>query len=292
MWKEKKKSLTSLDTIFILTIIICIVVSFEKISFIEMNESQILYLFSMEAQVVAALFALTLTGYIFYSHFIKNKVNEDNELLGIIEVHKIRSDKRLKYIAGVSIACIILCIMNIVLLNSLYNLIYLQSLLLNLGNVFTIFSIISIIFFSINILNPKIQKISAEELSQKESLKYQEVDKPPNEKENRLNEFLHYYNLLSKCIENFSKEIQNKHGYYVNREGIIESLKILIDYNVIDNSYKDRVYQLIVYKNLLMHSKNELVDYEEYVKLRKLYHNILIKTKTYREEYLNGKKKW
>lgn len=68
------------------------------------EESQVMYLSSTSAQVIAALYGLTVTGYIFFDGKLKSYTNEDSSLQDIID--NLRSSFR-KEIITISIICFI-----------------------------------------------------------------------------------------------------------------------------------------------------------------------------------------
>lgn len=75
---------------FLLWLSMCVmsilILIFVPIIFI--NESQILYLFSSAAQVIAAIYGLIVTGYIFFRNELDKKVLEDESLDEIVSYLK------------------------------------------------------------------------------------------------------------------------------------------------------------------------------------------------------------
>ena len=57
---------------------------------LSLNETQILYLFSTSAQVIAAIYGLTLTGFIFFRNELSREEFEDETLADAVENLKAR----------------------------------------------------------------------------------------------------------------------------------------------------------------------------------------------------------
>jgi hypothetical protein len=67
---------------------------------IELNENQILYLFSTSAQVIAAIYGLTLTGFVFFRSELNRQEFEDETLVDAVE-----SLKRRYFVSPLHRAC-------------------------------------------------------------------------------------------------------------------------------------------------------------------------------------------
>lgn len=59
---------------------------------LRLNENQILYLFSTSAQVLAGIYGLTLTGFIFFRNELSREEFDDDTLTDAVESLKSRED--------------------------------------------------------------------------------------------------------------------------------------------------------------------------------------------------------
>src|SRR6266404_1640095 len=57
---------------------------------ISLNETQIMYLFSTSAQVIATIYGLTLTGFVFFRNELNREESEDETLSDAVENLKAR----------------------------------------------------------------------------------------------------------------------------------------------------------------------------------------------------------
>lgn len=77
-----------IEIIFIILSSYGFFLSVSKISYFELNENQVLYLYSTGAQVIAGLFGLTLAGYIFFNDRLEKEVQADESLYDAVETLK------------------------------------------------------------------------------------------------------------------------------------------------------------------------------------------------------------
>jgi hypothetical protein len=79
-----------------------------KSPLLSLNESQILYLYSTSSQVLAGVYRLTLTGFIFFRNELSREEFEDDTLTDAVESLKSRYFKILIFITILSICTLIL----------------------------------------------------------------------------------------------------------------------------------------------------------------------------------------
>ncbi|PTV62581.1 hypothetical protein [Pseudomonas putida] len=76
-------------------------------AWIELNENQIMYLYSTSAQVVAAVFGLTLTGYIFFRGELNREAQNDPTLADSVNRLESRYFQQLAMITALVMATIL-----------------------------------------------------------------------------------------------------------------------------------------------------------------------------------------
>jgi len=126
---------------------------------ITLNESQILYLFSASSQVIAAIYGLTLTGYIFFQNELNRREGNDVTLTEVIGSLKNRYFFTLIFIAVMVLISILLANSAISFESTSHD--RLKIILLNTGQSAFIVSLLSITYFIYDILSPnRIEKAS------------------------------------------------------------------------------------------------------------------------------------
>ena len=96
---------------FIIFEIIISIFSFH--SFIILNANQLLYASSTLSQVVATLFGLSVTGYIFLDEKLKNDMEADQSLIDIVGELKNKYKSKIILTGILTFSGIFLCIINI-----------------------------------------------------------------------------------------------------------------------------------------------------------------------------------
>ena len=139
-------------------IIECLIIYSSNNSFILLNENRVLYISSTLSQVVATLFGLSITGYVFLDGKLKNDVEEDESLIDIVGDLKAKYKSKILSTGILTCLGIFLCIINMCL--SANN--FITIFVFNNSLVITFFSIVKIILFVKKIIDPKkIQKESS-----------------------------------------------------------------------------------------------------------------------------------
>ena len=124
-------------------IIECFIIYFSINSFILLNENRVLYISSTLSQVVATLFGLSITGYIFLDGKLKNDVEEDESLIDIVGDLKAKYKLKILFTGSLTCVSIFLCIINMCLSTN----IFISIFVFDNSLVFTFFSIVEIILF-------------------------------------------------------------------------------------------------------------------------------------------------
>lgn len=144
-----------------------------------LDDNQILYIYTTSAQVVAGLYGLTLTGFIFFESKLKDIVLEDVTYYDHIESLKKVYYRDITTIGLITILSILMCFFSI----SLYKVDYYKQLPINiiLTMAFTITAVISIVQFSIKLLDPnKLSQIGKKIKASIEKNKSNKIDQTEN----------------------------------------------------------------------------------------------------------------
>jgi len=124
-----------------------------------LNENQILYLFSTSAQVLAGIYGLTLTGFVFFRNELSREESEDDTLEDAVERLKARYFQLLLFITSLVFATLLLC--NLVISSEESDPRSLTTVLLNTGQAAFVTSLLAIAYFIFDVVSPKrIEKIS------------------------------------------------------------------------------------------------------------------------------------
>ena len=161
LFLSAKNKMSYVNTVFFI-IFESIILYFSFHSFIILNENQLLYVSSTLSQIVATLFGLSVTGYIFLDEKLKNDIESDQSLIDIVRDLKNKYKSKIILTGVLTFSGIFLCIINICLgVNSFLASIFLNNLILNNSIFISLLSIAKIILFIIQIIDPeKIQKES------------------------------------------------------------------------------------------------------------------------------------
>lgn len=100
-------------SLFVLFVVAVVVVISYIHPLLLLNNDRIFYLFSTSAQVVAAIYGLTLTGYVFFREILDKKKQDDDSLDGLVDELLKRYYKYISCITVLTFAAIILCFVTI-----------------------------------------------------------------------------------------------------------------------------------------------------------------------------------
>jgi uncharacterized protein YutE (UPF0331/DUF86 family) len=272
-WYEENKVLCNFQ---IALFILCIVLAFLIKPIVDLSENQILYFFSTSSQVIAGLYGLTLTGFIFFNDKLNERVKEDETLYDAVEIMKARQYSQIKIMGLFCIACISSSLTIINTFNVKYENLYKDGFdyLLNQSMVLIFTEIVLIVLFSWYSMNPKsIDKIN-------EYLKKQnEYD--TSLEEGNFQEFLKYYNGIESMIIRQSNNLTNFPVFEVSiknnkfyRPNILDALKILISAEIIDKELADNINELRKYRNSVVHAEEPQVSKKASEDIKKIYERL------------------
>lgn len=240
-----------------ISFIISIIISISSFSIFELNENQLLYLFSMKGQIVGGVFALTLTAYIFFADKLREIGSTDVGYYDATLELRRKYFQDLIFIAVLVGASILFCVVGISTINQ-YQKLFL--FVLNQSSLLFFICIGSVLYFGITLLNPK--KIDNEVRELGKSI---ENDYPVNvENESAsLEQFLTAYNSLEKTIMDTSEKLyglylSNYKQYRRYTPQIIQALKILLRFEVIDSDMNSEINEIRMFRNSIVHSVEDI----------------------------------
>ena len=217
--------------------------------------------------MVATLFGLSITGYVFLDGKLKNDVEEDESLIDIVGDLKAKYKSKILSTGILTCLGIFLCIINMCL--SANN--FITIFVFNNSLVITFFSIVKIILFVKKIIDPK--KIQKESSSGKIQLmeKLEEESESISEKNNNdkvsIEDFLITYNNIESKISNLVSSSVRINGKYNNMH---HNLKILESGKKIDIKLLEKINILRRYRNYLVHGRDMIVDEKVYYLAKKI----------------------
>lgn len=280
---EKQKKLSKFSRIRICSLIVATLISLLFtcccITIFELNENQLLYLFSTMAQVTGGLFGLTLTAYIFFVDKFKESTRGDDVLYDATMSILDRYFRNLSWIGIMCGIVIFLCIFGII---DMHNWFIIYPFVINQGVILFIVLMISILAFGIALLDPN--KLDKEVKRLKNNAeKYYESGVS---EEGDFREFLKSYNLLERLIVNFAEAClsENKRFLYDYKPQIIQSLKVLIKCDIIDYSLINEIHELRMYRNALVHGIDFSIAQEVCNRIQKIYEILNSAFEIYREK--------
>lgn len=224
-----------------------------------LNENQILYLFSAASQVIAAIYGLIITGYIFLRNELDRKADKDESFEEIVLLLKTEYFSSIVNISIVTFFSIILCFLATVAETNNSKL--LVGLIINITVPTIITNLILIISFVIKILNPNSLELASNKLRELTSR---------NEFDNKgsLEEFLKNYNQIEYILEKYGTAFSNTElqDYdAIRRKRIAKSklVNILYKEEKIDNTLRNNLIELISFRNSIIHGSDLFVSKED-----------------------------
>ncbi|MDO8996773.1 MAG: hypothetical protein Q7U77_09095 [Sediminibacterium sp.] len=173
-----------------------------------LNDNQILYLFSTSAQVIAAIYGLTLTGYIFLRSELNREQDIDNSKTEVIDSLKKRYYSLLIFITFLSIFTILISNFAISYASNTKSLFSIPSI--NIGQSLLVVNLFVISYFIFDILDPKNIERAGKALQQ--SIDPPESREHKGSVENFLNYFVEIDSVLQKYGQSFFAKRREQSG--------------------------------------------------------------------------------
>lgn len=162
-----------------------------------LNDNQILYLFSTSAQVIAAIYGLTLTGYIFLRSELNREQDNDESKIVVIDSLKKRYYSLLIFITFLSIFTILISNFAISYASSTKSLFVTPSI--NIGQSLLVVNLFIISYFIFDILDPKNIERASKALQQN-------IDPTENrEEKGSIENFLNYFVEIDSTLQKYGQ---------------------------------------------------------------------------------------
>lgn len=254
--KDLKKLLlkkSSVPNVIIwLTLCILSIGFYEFSPIFKLNENQILYLYSSASQVIAAIYGLIITGYIFLRNELDRKAEKDETLEEVVLLLKTEYFGSIISISITTLISISLCFLLIVDETS-YNTRTLDYLI-NISVATILTELIIIVSFVIKILNPNSLELASNKLR----------DITTRDKANEsgsLEDFLKHYNQIEYILEKYGTSLMYSNvndNESAKRKRIAKTKLVYILYKEekIDSNLKNNLIELISFRNSLIHGTN------------------------------------
>jgi uncharacterized protein YutE (UPF0331/DUF86 family) len=242
--------------IFILCSSISIYIGFTN-PILTLNESQILYLFSTSAQVLAGVYGLTLTGFIFFRNELSREEFDDDSLTDAIESLKDRYFKLLVFITFFSIFTLLICNLAI---SSESKESSLNVSLINIGQVSFFINLLVIAYFIFDVIAPKRIERASKNLQQK----FDPIEE--NSEKGSLEEFLTNFNQVEYILQKYGQAFQSELSLYQpkarRRISNAKLAQIILQAERIDNHLYEEIKRLITLRNSIVHGEEPVVSYK------------------------------
>lgn len=297
LYKSKLRKLKKVDLVgylllasIIPSVLFCII----DFAIIRLSENQIMYFFSAGAQVVAALFALTLAGNVFHDNKLDKMVEKDPTYEEAVEVKRAENFQTIRRMGMGCFAAVALSLLNIELLSFLGTYRKFHIYFINQATCLLFIEALYIIMFVIDVVNPKsirnIMDVGKKEIeadladskkskteSVKQKTKFTQVDAEAYRSSDDFSEFLMYYNKIEETIyktasEIFPGEFTKSKEY--NRV-IIQALQKLLYSEVINYKTVEEFNYIRKYRNYTVHSQKPSVTKEMNAMIRGFYKTLI-----------------
>jgi uncharacterized protein YutE (UPF0331/DUF86 family) len=222
----------------------------------QLNENQILYLYSTTAQVVAGVYGLTLASYIFFRGELAREAKEDLTLKEPVESLESKYFLQLTVITALVMATILASCL--VIADESIELTATLTYMMNIGQSFFAIAFLAIAFFVVDIIQPGNIQAASKGLQNK-------IDPVKEERteENWL-KFLSYYRLIEKSLAEALLEIEKTKGKDSSannkRTSNTEIAELLYRRKIIPQELSKRIRALIMLRHAIMHGGEAMVS--------------------------------
>jgi len=242
----------------VLLIFISLITSFIglKTPLLILNENQILYLYSTSAQVLAGVYGLTLTGFIFFRNELSREELEDDTLTEAVESLKNRYFKILMFITILSIFTLLMS--NLVISSESKKNSPLTAITMNIGQSSFVVNLLVIAYFIFDVISPKRIEKESKSIQQK-------VDPlPADDVRGSLEDFLTNYNTLEYILQKYGQayqsEFENSSGRTRRRISNVRLAEFILRAEKIDYRLFEEIKNLVTLRNSIIHGAEPVVS--------------------------------
>lgn len=226
-----------------------------KVPFLLLNENQILYLYSTSAQVLAGIYGLTLTGFIFFRNELSREEFEDDTLTVAVDSLKERYFKILLFVTILSIFTLLMS--NLVISTESGDNELLKAILMNVAQSSFVVNLLVIAYFIFDVIAPK-------RIEKESKFIQQAVDPiPEGDLKGSLEDFLSSYNQLEYIIQKYGQAYQSQiesEGKPRRRLSNIRLAEFILRAEMIDYTLFEKIKNLITLRNSIIHGAEPVVS--------------------------------
>lgn len=221
-----------------------------------LNENQILYLYSTSAQVLAGIYGLTLTGFVFFRNELSREEFDDDSLTEAIESLKERYFKLLLFVTALSIFTLLIC--NFIISIEGGGKSIFKIIIINVAQSSFVVNLITIAYFIFDVIAPK--------RIEKASLKLQQKFDPIDESVERgsLERFLKNFNQIEYILQKYGQAFQSEsYNFQSKSQRRISNAKlaqIILQAERIDYKLYNEIKRLITLRNSIVHGAEPVVS--------------------------------
>lgn len=237
-----------------------------------LNENQILYLYSASAQVLAGIYGLTLTGFIFFRNELSREEFNDDSLVDAVNRLKFRYFEMLMFITALTITSLLLS--NLVISIESEKNQSLIAVLMNITQVSYVVTLGCIAYFIFDVIAPDRIKGASQDLQR-------EVDPDlDNKRKGSLEEFLKNFNQVEYMLQEYGRKFQKNYNVNYNYYNNIRKMsnprlaEVILQAEKIDNKLFDELRQLITLRNSIVHGASPTVSAEMVSKSSEVLHEL------------------
>ena len=242
-----------------------------------LDDTQISYVFSTIAQILGAIFALTIPSYIFFSDKLDKRQNKEEILEEAIRKIKDLSYKSMKTISILTLLTEVLCLLTIS--GESLKTYLLKNFFINSTISLFLIDFFLILLFIKNMIEPQIVEKTLSQLSKTSPYK------APNHMQgaqtavfysSNLSRFLNYFCKIEKLLRSFendyffSKQIKKFSSRKKNSLTFI--VRMLFQNQIIQPDLNDKLILLIYFRNRVVHGDDTFVPKDAAIDAENLYH--------------------
>lgn len=225
-------------------------------SIFPLNENQVLYLFSTTAQVLAAIYGLTLTGFVFFRNELSREEAEDETLSEAVESLKARYFALLAFIT--LLVLLTFAMSNLAMSSESGVRPILNVLLINSGQSVFATSLLAIAYFIFDVTSPRRIEVASKALQDKVDPAHGFPTK------GSLEEFLRNYNQIEMLLSEYGYSSNITSSSYSSKPSRRTSnarlAEILARNERITKSLYLRLRDLITLRNSIIHGAEPVVS--------------------------------
>jgi hypothetical protein len=222
-----------------------------------LNDNQILYLFSTSAQVIAAIYGLTLTGFVFFRNELSREESEDETLIDAVDSLKKRYFSMMLYITGLALLAILLASLAISFEQA--ESLQLVAIVINTAQSAFITALLAIAYFVFDVIAPR--RIEAASTTIKERLDPTRNELPKGDLEGFIRNYNHIEALLRDVAQNYAKYSEDHFlAKGTRRVPSARLAEILFRNDRIPESLFRRIRELVALRNSIIHGADPVVS--------------------------------